>query len=445
MMKTTSIRRRLIGWIGIPILLACVLTFLIGFLFAQHEIEEVYDAQMVHNAKFILQLTQHELGDAKTMSLGMENPDLHHKYERKMGFRVWVNGQIVAKSQNVESFEGFEAAPGFSDQQIGKYHWRFFVFLDPSHKIQVEVSERYDVRSELINQLMSALIIPALLLVPVIVLLVWVGVRRSIMPLIRISNDVDRRGSDDLSPITGTNIPDEISPLIQALNRLFARLTDSFQREREFTDHAAHELRTPLAAMKTQTQVLMKKAAHMPDYKDGLENLGASINRATHLVNQLLSLARLQHETLTRDTVDLSGCLRACADDAKAQFTQKMIGLDLQVADNVMVDGNAPYIAILLRNLLDNAAKYTPAHGRVSVTLDQAGSLRIADTGAGVSDEDKKHIFERFVRADKTGQDGSGLGLSIVQWIADAHHAKITLHDNHPHGLIVDIRWKVKG
>lgn len=443
MNKPTSLRRRLIGWISIPILIASIITFSTGFIFAWHEIEEVYDAQMVHNAKFLLQLTRHELKDKDDLFLGTENPDLHHKYERKMGFRVWVGSRMIAQSQNVESFGSFAAPPGFSDQEVGKYKWRFFVYLDTAHDIQVEVSERYDVRYELINQLMSALVLPALLLMGVIVVLVWTGVRRAIMPVVRVSSDVDRRGSDDLSPISSPDIPEEISPLIQALNRLFQRLHESFQREREFTDHAAHELRTPLAAMKTQTQVLMKKAAHLPEFEEGLENLGASINRATHLVNQLLSLARLQHETINRNTVDLSACVQAAIEAIRPQLVEKTVRLESDLAPSVTIDGNVAYISILLRNLLDNACKYTPQGGVVRVSLTRVGLLSIADTGPGVRDEDKAHIFERFVRLDKTGQEGSGLGLAIAQGIAASHHAAIHLRDNNPHGLVVDIQWTV--
>lgn len=439
----TSLRRRLIGWISIPILLASLLIFTGGYVSAWHEVEEIYDAQMVHSAKVLLQLTTHELMEDEGVHLGTENTSLHHKYERKMGFRVWVDGKLITQSSNVSEFASFEAPPGFSDQDIGEYKWRFFVFIDPAHKIQVEMSERYDVRYELINQLMSALVLPALLLIVSIVVLVWIGVRKAIMPVVKISGDVDARGTDDLSPISSPSIPDEISPLVQALNRLFLRIQQSFQREREFTDHAAHELRTPLAAMKTQTQVLMKKAADMPECRDGLENLNASINRATHLVNQLLSLSRLQHDVFALGKMDLSGCVREALDEALAGMNEKGLIVKADIADSILVKGNSAYIAILLRNLLDNAMKYTPSGGTVTVSLKPSGLLSVADTGAGVPDADKARIFDRFVRVDKTGQEGSGLGLSIVQGIAAAHHAPITLRNNTPHGLIVDLQWTV--
>ncbi len=442
MKKTNSLRRHLMGWICTPILIATILTFVIGFIFAWHEIEEVYDAQMVHSAKVLVQLTRHELEKNDTVSLGPEDGDLHHKYERKMGFRVWVNDVLATQSNTTEHFDDFQAPPGFSDQSINGKKWRFFVFLDPAKKLQVEISEQYNIRYELIGQLMSALVIPALILIPSIFFLVWMGVSRVVRPIITLSRDVDRRGSDDLSDISYNNIPDEISPLIHALNSLFKRLNDSLQREREFTDHAAHELRTPLAAMKTQTQVLIKKSAQMPECQESLKNLEDSINRSTHIINQLLSASRLHHETMTYQSVILSDCLETMLQELSDALKKKNISLKKDVSHHVTITGNEGYISILLRNLLDNAIKYTPSGGVISVTLNKSGFMAISDNGPGISDADKNRVFDKFIRVDKTGQDGSGLGLSIVQTIAAAHNVIINLRDNTPTGLIVEIQWK---
>jgi len=291
--------------------------------------------------------------------------------------------------------------------------------------------------------LMISLIVPALMFLPVILLIIWIGVRKVLKPVVKISADVDKRGSDDLSPIKKEAMPQEIAPLISALNRLFKRLEESFKREREFTDHAAHELRTPLAAMKTQTQVLMKKAKDMPECADGLDNLQSSINRATHLVEQLLSLARLQHEELPQEKADLSNLLQKCLADVSSRAAQKNISLNIEISENCLVRAHADSVSILLGNLLDNATKYTLEGGVVSISLSQEGVLEIADTGPGLSDGDKARVFERFVRADKSGQSGSGLGLSIAQWIASAHNNTINLLNNEPKGLRVHMEWKV--
>lgn len=438
-----SLAKRLLLWISVPLLVASVATVVLAFVYAWHEIEEVYDAQLVHSAKVLLQLTEVGLRENADQSprLDGENLELQHKYEKKTAFRAWRNGALIIASQNAVNF-GSEprAPPGFSDRIIDGARWRFFVFSDTANLIRVETSERYDIRYELTWQLMLALVTPGLVFVPVIFLLVWLGVRGSLKPLVKLSADVDRRGSDDLTPIEPHALPQEVSPLVIALNRLLNRIEASFRREREFTDHAAHELRTPLAAMKTQTQVLLRKAKLTPDLREGLENLQSAIDRSTHLVQQLLALARLQNEHLPKSSV----CLSRCVDDVVDQFVglaaQKKIRLTRDIAADVTVEGHEESLTILIRNLLDNAVKYSDAGGHVHVWLSNVGVLQITDTGPGLSDQDKGRVFGRFIRADRSGQSGSGLGLSIASWIAAAHGVLIELKDNEPHGLIAELR-----
>jgi signal transduction histidine kinase len=442
MNKTYSLRRRLIAWISIPVLFATTLTILIGSMSSWHEIEEVYDAQLVHSAKILQQLTQHEITQDDEFNLGIENSNLEHKYERKIGFRIWANTDLITQSPNAVAFGNFEAPPGFSDHIIDGHKWRFFVFLDPAHKIQIEVSERYDIRYELIEQIMTALILPGIIFIPMILIIVWVGVRKTLKPITKISVAMDARSTDDFSAIEKCALAEEIAPLVQALNRLFGRIGESFRREREFTDHAAHELRTPLAAMKTQTQVLMKKAGRMPECAAGLENLQSSIDRATGLVDQLLSLARLQNEEFPKARLNLSECLSDSVEEIKLRASDKNIILHTEISDDIFINGHENSIVILLRNLLDNAVKYTPDNGRIFANLSSNGLLEITDTGLGIPDTDKSKAFERFLRLDKSGQTGSGLGLSIASWIALAHNVEIHLKDNDPQGLKVTMQWE---
>ncbi|MCB1530555.1 MAG: sensor histidine kinase N-terminal domain-containing protein [Rhodospirillales bacterium] len=442
MSKIYSLRKDLIVWISIPVLIATSLTLLIGFIFAWHEVEEVYDAQLVHSAKILLQLTEHEILEDEGFHLGVENANLEHKYEQKIGFRIWVNNTLITQSPNTLVFSDFEASPGFSDHQFEKNKWRFFVFLDPEHGIKIETSERYDIRYEVISQIMAALVLPGLVFIPLIFVIVWIGVRKVLKPVIKISANMDKRSPDDFSPIEQLTVAEEIVPLVQALNRLFGRIGESFRREREFTDYAAHELRTPLAAMKTQTQVLQKKANGMPESADSFKNLQDSIDRATQLVEQLLSLSRIQNEEFPKSDVNLSECLYECVDDIQPQAEKKKITIHAEIADDVFIKGHEDSIMILLRNLLDNAVKYTPQGQEVQVSLSRAALLDISDTGPGISDKDKEKVFQRFVRVDQSGQAGSGLGLSIVSWIASAHDVEIRLRDNDPHGLKVTLQWK---
>lgn len=443
MNETYSLRKRLITWIGIPFLVGAALTLFIGFLFAWHEAEEVYDAHLVHYAKVLLQLTQHEILEDEAFNLGIENPNLQHKYERNIGFRIWFDNKVITQSATTLDFGGFDGPPGFSDHQFDEHQWRFFVFLDPDNKIKIEVSERYDVRYELIAQVMMALALPSLIFIPLLFMIVWIGTKKILKPVVKISGEVDSRNTDDLSPIENKMVAEEIAPLVYALNRLLGRIRESFRREREFTDHAAHELRTPLAAMKTQAQVLIRKSADMPDCKEGLENLQSSIDRASHMVDQLLSLARLQNDKFPLGRTNLSECLYDSIDDIRLTAQQKNIEIKTDIADDLFIVGHELSITILFKNLLDNAVKYTLKNGRIFVGLSPEGLLEVVDTGTGLSDEDKNKVFERFVRLDKSGQTGSGLGLSIARWIVSAHNVEIELKDNVPQGLKVIMQWSV--
>lgn len=442
--KVPSLRRRLLVAITIPVLISGLLISLMSFLFSWHEIAEVYDAQMAHTAHVLIDLVEDDIksGNAHLREDRNDSLEMQHRYERKTGYRLWHKDVLILESLRARDFGNFRAPEGFSNQELAGKPWRFFVHHDPERDITVEISQRYAIRYELINQLMLSLLIPAFIFLPVILTLIWLAAGKSLQPLMRLSADVDKRHSDDLTPITTDTVPKEALPLAHAMNRLLARIHDSFIREREFTDHAAHELRTPLAAMKTQTQVLLKKSSDNPQLKDGLENLGAAIERAAHLIDQLLSLARLQNERLPLARTNLSECLIDIVSDLDNVARSRNLSIDTDIASPVVVNGHADSLMILLRNFIDNAIKYTPAGGHIHVSLTPAGTLIIRDNGPGLTEEQKKAAFDRFVRFDKTGQTGSGLGLSIASWIAGAHRIPIHLEDSSPHGLTVRMEWK---
>lgn len=435
-----SLKKRLLGWICLSVLMVSALIFIMAYFFSRHEIGEVYDAQLVHSARTLLQLSEREGADPGNVLI--DSPQkLEHKYENKTAFRVWRGETLVRQSRSAEHFS-IDAPPGFSDQKIDGHLWRFFVFIDSADNLRIETAEQYSIRYESIGQLMISLAIPMGVLIPSLLLIVWITVQKSLKPIVRASAEVDARRVDDLSPIADEYIPAEIRPLIHALNRLFVRIHDSFRREREFTDHAAHELRTPLAALKTQTQVLMKKTAGVESCRDGFNNLALTIDRAAHLVDQLLLLARIQNEPApAAGTVDLSACAEDALSEVRPLAAAKNVILHADIHPDVTVRGCEDALFILVRNVLDNAVKYTPDGGSVTVVLTEDRVLSVSDTGPGIPDADKGRVFERFARIDRTGQAGSGLGLSIVKWIAQTHGVNLTLSDNAPSGLVVTVRF----
>lgn len=444
MSKNYSLRSRLLIWISIPTVLAGAISLFVGFLFSWHEIEEVYDAQMVHTAKLLLQITEYEIVEknSEKLDLGKEIQILEHRYENNIAFRIWHNDTLLTRSWNTDKFTGVEAVPGFSQLDVDGKPWRFFVFIDGKQNIKIEVAQRYAIRYELIGQLMISLIAPAFVFIPLLFLIIWAGISKVLRPVVKISADMDKRNSNDLSPVDSQILPREIAPMVHALNRLFARIEDSFARERQFTDNAAHELRTPLAAMKTQAQVLLKK--DIGGCKEDIDNLLASINRAAHMVDQLLSFTRLQGNQIEMENLDLSALTTEVLKETSPLAVNKKINLEADITPRINVKGNWPALEIMLRNLIDNAIKFTPPGGQIKVIAATQGTqavLQISDTGPGIADSDKHNVFERFYRVHKH-KPGSGLGLSMAKWICDTHNADIALSDNTPAGLTVTISIK---
>jgi len=217
-------------------------------------------------------------------------------------------------------------------------------------------------------------------------------------------------------------------------------MQSSFEREKYFTDNAAHELRTPLAALKTQTQVLLLKMEGMPEHRDSLNNLHATIERASHMVDQLLSFSRLQSGQTDFEIVNLSGMTEETLRDVAPSAIEKGVDIGADIMPNVKVMGNGNALMVMVRNLVHNAIKFTAESGCVEISVTQKNGkaiLEIADNGQGISEDKKEQVFERFYRINKNDGMGSGLGLSMVKWVCDMHEAEIVLEDNTPHGLIV--------
>lgn len=442
MNQQISLRKRLLLWIGFPILIAGLFALFFSFIASWHEIEEVYDAQLVHSAKVLLQITNKQVieGQGKNIILGIEDPRIEHKYEKNISFRIWYKDILVTESVNSINFGTHQSPPGFSDQIINGQKWRVFVFVDEKEDFRIETSELYKIRYEIILHLMLSILAPGLIFIPIILAVVWIGIRKSFKPLETLSQDIDNRSIDDLTQIDYSKTPLEISSFVRALNNLFIRIEESFRKERDFVDNAAHQLRTPLAAMKTQTQVLMKNDTQDHSINDGLQNLLSSIDRSSNLVEQLLSFSRLQNENFKTEKSNISDLIEDILSDYKNAADQKNITIDKQIETDQFANIHPYSIDMMISNFVENAIKYAPQGGHVLISF-SSGLLQICDNGVGLSDKEKEKVFDRFIRFDKTGQMGSGLGLSIAKWVAEAHALTITLSDNKPSGLIVSVQF----
>jgi two-component system OmpR family sensor kinase len=287
-------------------------------------------------------------------------------------------------------------------------------------------------------------------LIPLFGTVIWLAVGRGLRPLSAMSRAVAKRRPDALAPLAERDLPAELQPLAGSLNDLLSRLDAALGAQRRFTADAAHELRTPLAALKLQLD-MARRADDVPARLAAYDDLEAGVERAAHLVDQLLTLARVEPEALATRAADCD--LVALAKEAivarGALAADKRVDLGLARDAPVPVRGDPASLAILLSNLLDNALRYTPAGGKVDVAIDDDGGvavLTVADTGPGIPAEERDRVFDRFFRGAGNRAPGSGLGLSIVKRIADAHHATITLDaPAQGSGLVVTVRFPRAG
>ena len=285
--------------------------------------------------------------------------------------------------------------------------------------------EAREAREEIAEALGESLVWPLAAALPALALAIWLGVGSGLRPLRELRGQLARRGATDLAPLDAARAPQEIEPLVAELNRLFARIEEALQRERRLTADAAHELRTPLAVLSTQAQVA-RHAQGEAARNEALDALVLGAARSARLIEQMLTLARLESGQLGEHAgrVELHELARTVLAEAAPRAVEKNIDLSLEVGPPAEVHGHAALLAILLRNVVDNAVRYTPAGGRVLVTVSaQAGkaALQVADNGPGVPPAELGRLGERFHRLAPAGESGSGLGLSIVLRIAELH------------------------
>lgn len=321
---------------------------------------------------------------------------------------------------------------GFSDQHIQGATWRVYTAIIANGNYKILIAESYATRNLLSNHLIHDNTYIMALSYSIAVLLVWIVIWRGLSSIRRVADEVSHRALNYLQPVNIARVPTEIKPLVNELNKLFLRLQEAFAREQRFAADAAHELRTPLAAIKTQAQVAIK-LADSPDLQNVLNNVLTGVDRATHVVQQLLALSRLPEqealEGITR--FDLNELTLELIDLLSPLAIEKNLEIRIDTTpEPLMIDGNRMALSILIRNLIDNAIRYTTPGGYVEVVtsyVNQRPILRISDNGPGIPAELRSRVFERFYRVLGNKSSGSGLGLSIVQQIAKLHHAEVIL------------------
>jgi signal transduction histidine kinase len=326
---------------------------------------------------------------------------------------------------------------GYADLSLRGEPWRAYGLQTADGVIQIAQPVR--VREGLARAAAERVVIPLVLLLPIMIAAVAWIVSRGLRPLRFVTTEVRQRDARSLTPLTTHNLPEEIEPLASELNRLLARLQRAFSVQRAFISDAAHELRSPLTALRLQLQLLDRA----PDEAARLEarsRLGAAVERAIHLVEQLLALARSEPQEMTPDfaVVDLSAVAAEGVSDTHELALSRHVDLGLEAAPNLVVRGNRDALRVLVRNLVDNAVRYTPSYGSVHVRCLATATeavLEVADTGPGIAVADRERVFDRFYRRAAAEESGTGLGLAIVKAIAERHGAHVVLDEARGGGL----------
>ena len=296
----------------------------------------------------------------------------------------------------------------------------------------VEVGETLEKRSQLSNKIIASVILPQFVIIPLAVVLVWFGLTRGLRPLTRLRDLIETRREEDLSPIAAIRVPEELQPLTDAFNSMLKRMQRNMDAQRRFISDAAHQMRTPLTGLKMQAQ-LAAREEDPQQLRYALQNISTSVDRASHLVNQLLSLARAEASEVSAQVmapIDLDRLLNEIVGEWVMVARERLIDIGFEASGRAVISGNVFLLREMINNLLDNALRYTPENGRVTArSLDEHGHvvLEIEDNGIGISTDDARKVFDRFYRVEGTGVEGSGLGLAIVREIAQLHHAEASL------------------
>lgn len=441
MWQRASLKQRLLALL----LTATAIVWLVAAAFTYHdarkEFDEVLDGHLAQAASLLVAQATHDLDELET-----EHAPLLHKYSRRVAFQIWEKGQTLRlHSANAPQQPLSERENGFSNSTIDGQRWRVFSTWDESGEFLIHVAERSDVRDKLAQDIAVNLLRPLLFSLPLLAILLWVAVARGLLPLVTLTREVEQREPENLAALDTSSAPREVMPLIERLNRLFSRIATSMQKERRFTADAAHELRTPVAAIKAQAQVA-RAATSEAERNHALDNAILGCDRAAHLIEQLLTLARV--DTLN-SSVTAPCQIRDIAAEAIALLApaarEKGVQLELLSENDATVHGNPELLRVLLRNLLDNAIRHSPPGTLVQVNITPepgAITLSVSDNGPGIPEEERAKVLERFYRPLGTQASGSGLGLSIVKRIAEVHDAELQMQpmsDNQ--GLQVTVKF----
>ena len=407
-----------------------------GYRACVEEVEALMDTQLEKTSNMLLL-------NAGTTSVVTLPEAPASSLDNQFVFQLWHADALEISSPLAPEIPINSLKEGYNHANFSGYRWRTLIKKGAGNHWAI-VAERSDLRYMLAEKVALQSIIPLLAVLPVDAILVWLFVGLGMRPLGKFRQQINLKRSDNLTPIEYDSPPRELVQLIDSTNALFSRLSASFEREKDFSCHTAHELRTPLSVLKVHLHNL---AEDLPDNHQGLAHSNAAIDRLCHFIEQMIDLNRAHPEIIEAKfrAIDLHKLVQDMTAFMWPKLAVKNHSVSLN-GDSEYILGNKTLLEILIRNLLSNANKYTPVGGEIEITVarvDDKVSLQVADSGCGIPINKRSMVFVRFYsgnNSDNNQVQGSGLGLAIVQHIAQLHDATITLNDSRlASGLLVTI------
>lgn len=417
----TSIRTFLVVMLMAIMTLTVFLSALQGYRSSIAEVQQLFDSELQERARLLAITGGGRQVESETSA-----------FSEQYAFQVWQDGRLLQRSSNapITAISNFQA--GYQDTNFGRHRWRTYTWIDVSQDRLAVAAERIDIRNLLAERIIMKSVMPVMVSLPVAGLLIWLIVGYGLAPLRKLAEYLGNRRAEDLRPIPENRQPVELMQVITSINDLFSRLEASFSREKRFASDAAHELRTPISALKVH---LHNMSMNVPSGDHDLVQLEAATDRMGSVVEQILALHRTAPDQYVArfSEIDLHQLVQQVIISTYNDFEQRNIQLELS-GECALMSGDRFALETLVKNLLDNACKYTPAGGqvRLSVGKDDKGiRLQVEDSGPGVPEDLYERIFDRFYRADgdrhQSGVTGCGLGLAIVRHIAEIHGASVKL------------------
>jgi two-component system sensor histidine kinase TctE len=445
-----SLFGEILDWMLAPLLLLWPMSIAITYLVAKSIANQPFDHALEDRVTVLAQQVREVDGRAVTRLHGSARDILRADDVDSVYFQVrGPRGAFIDGDRELPAPEDEPARSGEVRFRNGTLHGAplriaySWVDLAPDARpgfdrrmALVQVAETLDKRAQLANEIIKGVILPQFIILPVILALVWFALSRGLSPLAQLQERIRARRPDDLSPIDSRQVPEEISPLVGSLNDMLERLSQTIDMQKRFIADAAHQMKTPLAGMRMQSELALRQV-DADEIHRSLEQLAKSSESATRLVNQLLALARAEnqpHAGLAFEALDLAALARDTVREwVPASFVHKIdLGFE-QAGEPATISGNALMLREMLSNLIDNALRYTGAGGSVTVRVrvdGEAALLEVEDTGPGIAPHERGKVFERFYRILGSGAPGSGLGLAIVREIAQQHGAEIDIFNN---------------